>query len=590
MFRIILFIAVIGIFVVGIQAQTTEFTYQGSLKDGASPANGNYDLEFRLFNLASGGSQQGTTVQRLNVAVADGIFTVTVDFGVATLPGADRFLNIAVRTAGGGAFTTLTPRQPLASTPYAIRSLNAASADTVVNIPSGSGNYIQNGASVQATSNFNISGNGTASGTLSGGVVNATTQYNIGANRILSNAGTFNLFAGVGAGSSNSGNGNTFVGSLAGLSNTTGISNTFFGARSGQNNTTGGNNAFFGADAGRDGVSGSFNAFFGNGAGTNSTADGNALFGFFAGLSNTIGSGNAFFGQSVGLANTTGSNNSFFGKSAGSLNTAGSNNTVIGYDSDVGSGNLSFATAIGSGSIVPTSNMVRLGRTSDTVSAPGTLIVGNSVVQRGNVDFYSNAGNMDLYLQAFGATTGVNFGVNSGPNLFISHYDGTTYQNRIILTPTGTVRILTLGAAGATQLCHNATSELATCSSSLKYKNNIGNFLQGLSFINKLRPISFDWKDGGMMDVGFGAEDIAKIDPRFVTYNNKGEVEGVKYDRLSVAFVNAFKEQQSQIDAQQKEIAERKETEQRLQSQIDELKKIVCSLKPNGDRCDQEDK
>ncbi|MGE3467887.1 MAG: hypothetical protein AB7J13_13265, partial [Pyrinomonadaceae bacterium] len=61
-----------------------------------------------------------------------------------------------------------------------------------------------------------------------------------------------------------------------------------------------------------------------------------------------------------------------------------------------------------------------------------------------------------------------------------------------------------------------------------------------MSFINKLRPISFDWNDRGMKDVEFGAEDIAEIDDRFVTYNDKGEVEGVKYDRLSVAFVNAF--------------------------------------------------
>ena len=29
-------------------AQTTAFTYQGKLADGANPANGNYDFEFRL--------------------------------------------------------------------------------------------------------------------------------------------------------------------------------------------------------------------------------------------------------------------------------------------------------------------------------------------------------------------------------------------------------------------------------------------------------------------------------------------------------------------------------------------------------------
>ncbi|PYS57659.1 MAG: hypothetical protein DMF74_25475, partial [Acidobacteria bacterium] len=94
-------------------------------------------------------------------------------------------------------FTLLTPRQQVTSTPYAIRSANASSADTATNATNatnastatnatqlggiaasqyvqtndsrlsdartptpGSSNYIQNTASAQASSNFNISGNG----------------------------------------------------------------------------------------------------------------------------------------------------------------------------------------------------------------------------------------------------------------------------------------------------------------------------------------------------------------------------------------------------------------------------------------------
>ena len=41
-----------------VSAQTTAFTFQGSMKDGASPANGNYDFEFKLFEVATG-TQQG---------------------------------------------------------------------------------------------------------------------------------------------------------------------------------------------------------------------------------------------------------------------------------------------------------------------------------------------------------------------------------------------------------------------------------------------------------------------------------------------------------------------------------------------------
>jgi len=57
--------------------------------------------------------------------VSNGLFTVTLDFG-ANFPGANRWLEIGVRTNGGGAYTTLSPRQALTATPYAIMAGNAA--------------------------------------------------------------------------------------------------------------------------------------------------------------------------------------------------------------------------------------------------------------------------------------------------------------------------------------------------------------------------------------------------------------------------------------------------------------------------------
>lgn len=42
-------------------AQTTEFNYQGSLKNGGILANGNYDFEFALYDSLSGGAQVGAT-------------------------------------------------------------------------------------------------------------------------------------------------------------------------------------------------------------------------------------------------------------------------------------------------------------------------------------------------------------------------------------------------------------------------------------------------------------------------------------------------------------------------------------------------
>src|SRR5438128_220195 len=149
--------------------QTTGFTYQGRLTDAGTPANGNYDLQFALWDSLANGAQVGSTQTINTVAVSNGVFTVSLDFGANAFPGASRFLEISARPTGGS-FTLLTPRQQITSTPYAVRSLNAASADSVPasGVPAGSGNYIQSNPSAQQTASFNISGNGTAGGTLSG--------------------------------------------------------------------------------------------------------------------------------------------------------------------------------------------------------------------------------------------------------------------------------------------------------------------------------------------------------------------------------------------------------------------------------------
>lgn len=142
----------------------------------------------------------------------------------------------------------------------------------------------------------------------------------------------------------------------------------------------------------------------------------------------------------------------------------------------------------------------------------------------------------------------------------------------------GVLRVESLGTAGSTQLCLNASNQVATCSSSLRYKRNIAPLSFGLNLVQRLRPISFEWKEGGMKDVGFGAEDVATVEPSLVTYNAKGAVEGVKYDRISAVLVNAVKEQQGQIEAQQQQLKQQ-------QTVIDELKKLLCQQNPNADVC-----
>ncbi|MFZ1702152.1 MAG: tail fiber domain-containing protein [Pyrinomonadaceae bacterium] len=569
------------------RAQTTGFTFQGKLIDGTTPANGSYDFQFELFDGITDGTQLGPTLTRSAVQITDGVFTVALDFD-NQFPGAKRFLEIRVRQIGSAKFSTLTPRQEVNSSPYGIQSLNAENAAIATNatqlggiaanqfvittdprmtdprdpVP-GSGNYIQNTTSPQATSNFNISGTGTA------GTFSAATQYNIGGNRVLSVAGTNNVFVGIGAGPVNStGVENAFFGSDAGQSNTIGSNNAFFGRRAGFSNT-GGNNAFFGHSAGRENT-GNGNAFFGSGAGReNTTACCNAFFGFQAGLLNSTGFDNSFFGHSAGLSNETGSNNSFFGYEAGFSTATGSDNAFFGRSAGklntTGGENAFFGESVGLANSTGSFNSF-FGREAGHLNNTGSS---NTFFGHNAGDSNGSGSNNTIIGQ--GADVGANnltFATAIGSGSVVSA------NNRVVLGRVNGVDVVImhgLGPAGSEQLCRNAAHEISSCSSSLRYKTNIGQFSQGISFVNKLRPITFDWKDGGMRDVGFGAEDIAKIDDRFVTYNSKGEVEGVKYDRMSVVFVNALKELQEQIASQQKE--------------IETLKGLVCQINKTAPVC-----
>lgn len=101
-------------------AQGTAFTYEGRFSDNGSPANGFFDITFSLWSAGSGPSQVGGTLTNAATPVADGLFSVTLDFGAGVFDGSDRWLQIGVRTNGGGTFSPLNPRQPITPTPYAI--------------------------------------------------------------------------------------------------------------------------------------------------------------------------------------------------------------------------------------------------------------------------------------------------------------------------------------------------------------------------------------------------------------------------------------------------------------------------------------
>ena len=99
----------------------TTINYQGYLTDSSgNPVNDTLDIVFRLYNVESGGEALWTETQ--NVEVQDGLFSVLLG-SVTDIPAGvvanndDLWLGIAV-----GADDEMSPREKIASVPYAMSS------------------------------------------------------------------------------------------------------------------------------------------------------------------------------------------------------------------------------------------------------------------------------------------------------------------------------------------------------------------------------------------------------------------------------------------------------------------------------------
>lgn len=587
-------------------SQTTEFSYQGFLSDNSASANGNFDFEFALYVAASGGAPSGT-IQRSNVPVTNGVFSVVLDFG--QFVGADRFLEIRVRPAGGGAFTVLAPRSKLLSTPFASfanSSTNAVDSSTLGGIAANqyvltsdsrlndsrnplpnSTNYIQNRTTLQTSANFNINGDGTVGGTLTGGVVNASTQFNLGQNRVLAKVGQNNLFLGTLAGRDNGGIQNTMLGDSAGKTN---------------------------------------------------TGNENVMIGFIAGQDSTSGGFNTFLGSRSGLANLTGSSNTF-----------------LGYNTDAGSNNLTNATAIGANSFVESNNSLILGSvngkngaTVDTNVGIGTtlpgatldiegqlpnlppnipnlrltnfgrfsLIRGRSANGTRNNPSATTNGSSILVITADGYTGNAFTGLGQATIQFNASENWSSSANGTVMkfstTPNGSTSeairmwidnngfvsigdlaparkldvdgIIRVGSTNGTIGCvedRDGTVIAGTCASDLRFKKNIISFGSVLSNFSKLRPVNYFWRADEFAEQKFGtkqsfgliAQEVETLFPDLVSTDAKG-FKAINYSKLPLLTIQAVKELKTENDSLREQL-------QNQQKQLDELKKAVEKLSAN---------
>jgi hypothetical protein len=125
------------------------FTYQGFLKDGGNPANGNYNMTFRLFSVATGGTAIAT-VGPVSVPVSNGLFTRELNFG-SVWDGSDRYLEIQVGS------TVLSPRVKINPTPYTSYTFRAPWSG-LVGVPAGFADGVDNDTLYSAGAGLQLSG------------------------------------------------------------------------------------------------------------------------------------------------------------------------------------------------------------------------------------------------------------------------------------------------------------------------------------------------------------------------------------------------------------------------------------------------
>lgn len=407
------------------------------------------------------------------------------------------------------------------------------------------------------------------------GDFNVFIGYNCG---VQNTSGSRNIFVGYESGYANStGWGNTFVGEASGTANTEGYGNSMYGNNAGFSNTDGDYNTTSGYSAGSGNTTGNYNSCFGAESGSlNYAGSSNSVFGYQAGRgsSGISFNNNSFFGYRSGYTNTTGSNNSYFGHQTGYSNLTGTGNVFIGYNagySETGSNKLYVDNS-------STTNPLIYGEfDGDYVKINGDFDVLNLATVggldvNGDADVSGSFGAgtttmdgtyMRLLTDPGSAAIPTNYVYQGGmvnsaskPYAF-TVYDALWVTSHAFIDGTITAPLVYSTAVGAayTDLYIDSTGKIGYLSSSERYKKGITE-MEDVSWLFKLRPVNYSYKTDGANKKEYGliAEEVEKVNPSFVKYNQDGSVETVNYSSLITPMLKAIQDQQKMIEELKKEI------------------------------------
>ena len=409
----------------------------------------------------------------------------------------------------------------------------------------------------------------------------------VGNNAGFSNgSGRSNIFIGDLAGYSNTGwHFNTFVGSSAGY-NSNGSDNTFVGCSAGYSNTSGQSNAIFGDFAGAMNVTGNHNSIFGHASGIYLTAgNDNTFMGYYSGRGASSGGSdshyNCLFGSESGR-DVTGDSNVMIGRQSGLSNLSGSGNVFLGNQAGYGETGSSKLYIANSSTNTPliygdfSTNNVGLG-----TNAPGTnrlKVINSGSGIAGAAGYFENSNTTGIGLAAFATSTDVALyaeqknSTSTTANIakFASAYGG--WSEKMTIRSTGRIYTHYLGSGTGTALYLTTGNEIVKYSSSKKYKKDIIPLSVDQEKFMNLRPVRFKWNEKSSSenkaDYGLIAEDVEKIDPELALYNDKGEIEGVDYQKINIMLLKVVQNQENKISGLEKE-------NENIKKELAEIKMIL---------------
>lgn len=364
-------------------------------------------------------------------------------------------------------------------------------------------------------------------------------------------SGGQNVFLGAEAGWNNTtGSNNIFMGFESGYKNTSGFDNIAIGNKAGQSNIDGTYNVMIGSDAGKMNTTGDYNSLIGYKAGEKTTGNWNTMLGYLAGNTNTTAGSQVLLGYQAGMSNTGGWN-TMVGSLAGSSSVAGTYNTYVGLAAgEQATGNLNVFLGRWAGRF-ETSNSNKLIIES---SYDGTDYLNNALIYgdfsakylKVNGRIMSSISNNLGYAADFENKGGSKD--NYGVNITAGTTDGSGTNFMIDFNNAGGVW------KGSVVLTNNVVSLYQVSDARLK-ENITKSGINALQILNDLQVVDYNFtKSPDAKHTGYIAQDVQKVLPEMVIYNEKADAYAISTATLIPVLHKAIQEQQKLIEMQAKRI------------------------------------